>query len=117
MMRSADRNRPGPIVFALAGTEVVRLLKLVMCVLFDGEGMQLRAEAVRLALPLCVVGEFGGEVRFPERDVKNPANTENYLQSGARRFQFVDAIGVGGSSSRVAKWRWLAGTVSESKGP
>ena len=105
MMRSAARNRAGPIVLANAGTSVVRLRKLVSAFCSIVSGCSRAPRRCVCAFHSASLGELGGEVRLPEGDVADPADAEHRHQLRPLLLQVGDLLGVGrqlASSGRSA---------------
>ena len=63
-------------------------------VLVDRQGVQLRPQPMGLLFPLGHRSKLGGKMRFPERDVTDPANAENRRQLGSCSPHFADFFGV-----------------------
>ena len=112
MMRSAARKSAGPIVFANAGTSVVRLRKLVRAFCSIVRGCRRAPIRWVWAFHCSNVANSRGEVRLPERDVADPADPENHRQLGplptARRRSSRHIRGAGRS------WRSCVATPARS---
>ena len=80
MIQLALRKRPGPIVFAKAGDKRRAALEAGNRVLFDSKRVELRAQPVRLRLPLGLTAELSRKMRFPKGDVEHPTDPKDDRQ-------------------------------------
>src|SRR5262249_877466 len=63
-------------------------------VLLNGQRVQARTEPVRLLPPVRYRIELAGELRFPESDMANTANTKDGNQFGSAFFHLTNLSGI-----------------------